>query len=161
MALKKSEKKMLIILGVVAVIAAIVFYRIYGPDNSEPEIISESTLEEEVEKKETTNTSRPSSSGSSSRGSSRSSSSSSSSTSETVKTVSMDEFQKHSRGDDCWVLIEGDVYNITFFIEKYPSQREKGITEYCGTVGFEAGYLKENNIRESVKENASNLGKIG
>ena len=160
MALKKSEKKLLIVLGVVAVIAAIAFYRIYGPDNSEPEIISESVLGEEVSEKETTSTSRSSSSGGGSGGGSGSGGSRSSS-SETLKTVTMDEFQKHSRGDDCWVIIDGEVYNITFFIEKYPSQREKGLTEYCGTVGFEAGYLKENTVKESIIENSSKLGQIG
>ena len=160
MALKKSEKKLLIVLGVVAVIAAIAFYRIYGPDNSEPEIISESVLEEEVPEKETTSTSRPSSSGGSAGGSSRSGASGASS-SETIKTVSMDEFQKHSRGDDCWVLIDGDVYDITSFINKYSTQRDNGIIEYCGTIGFEVGYLKENDVKETVKQNSSKLGQIG
>ena len=46
MTLKPKEKKLLIALGIVAVIAAVMLYRIYGPKKHELKVISESKKEE-------------------------------------------------------------------------------------------------------------------
>ena len=151
--LKKKEKKMLIALGVVAVIGAISLLNIYKPDKTELEVISES--EEVVEEKKA----EPKSYSSSGGGGGRKSGGSGGGATK-PRNIAMSEFQKHTKTKDCWVLMDGEVYNITNFINEYPTYGN-GATEFCGTVGFEAGFLSENKIRDTIKSKSQKMGIIG
>lgn len=152
--LKKKEKKMLMVLGVVAFIAAISLYFIYKPDKTKPEVISESKQDITKDKKKKQPKSYSANTGG---GGQRSHSSG-----KTTKSagISMSEFQKHTQAKDCWVLMDGEVYNITGFINKYPDYKN-GVIEFCGTVGFKVGFLKENKIRDTIKNVSQKMGVIG
>lgn len=39
-----------------------------------------------------------------------------------VKSYSMDEVAKHSTADNCWLVIEGNVYDVTKFIPNHPGK---------------------------------------
>jgi L-lactate dehydrogenase (cytochrome) len=36
------------------------------------------------------------------------------------KLISFDEVSKHNSRDDCWVIIDGNVYDVTDFLENHP-----------------------------------------
>ncbi|WVQ83117.1 hypothetical protein IAT38_005255 [Cryptococcus sp. DSM 104549] len=40
------------------------------------------------------------------------------------KLISFEEVQKHNRADDCWVIINGNVYDVTEFLENHPGGPE-------------------------------------
>ncbi|OUM55111.1 hypothetical protein BVG19_g4593 [[Candida] boidinii] len=44
------------------------------------------------------------------------------------KLISVEEFVKHNKPDDCWVVIHGKVYDMTDFIPKHPGGRAPIIT---------------------------------
>eukprot|EP00794_Sanderia_malayensis_P000417 gene417-1053_t len=48
-----------------------------------------------------------------------------------LKTVSMKELAKHNKEDDCWMLLRGNVYNITAYTEYHPG----GISELMRGAG--------------------------
>lgn len=160
--LKKSEKKLLIALGIIAVVGGIMLYRIYGPSDTKPVVISESVVEEEVVAEVTPSRSYSSGGSSSSAGGSRGGGSRTSSVtnSEIPAIIQMSEFEKHYKPDDCWVLVDGIVYDISSIIKEYPSQFG-GATDYCGTLGFEVGFLGENNVQTFIDENSEKVGTIG
>jgi hypothetical protein len=155
MTLKPKEKKLLIALGIVAVIAAVMLYRIYGPKKHELKVISESKKEEKKDTK-----TAPARSYGGGGGGGRGSSSSSN-TKESVLSVSLDDFTKNNKLESCWVIIEGEVYNITNYLKEYDSDID-GISQYCGTFGFEVGYLNEkSSLSNLIKDNSLKIGKIG
>jgi hypothetical protein len=153
--LKKSEKRLLIGLSVVALVSGIILYDIYGPKKpSEPEIISQS----DPAKKST----EPANTGTSSRGSrggggggggggnSRGGGGS-------AAKVDITNIEKHNKPNDCWTTIDGEAYDITRFIQEYQSTN-KNIANFCGTYGFEVGFLAENpSLREYVLQNSTKV----
>jgi len=48
------------------------------------------------------------------------------------KVIPLSEFSKHNTPDDCWMAINGKVYNVTNFIEQHPGGEEV-ILEHGGT----------------------------
>lgn len=44
--------------------------------------------------------------------------------SEILSTFSMDEVAKHATGDDCWLVIDGGVYNVTSFVPRHPGEEK-------------------------------------
>ena len=153
MALKKREKKMLIGLGIVAVVSGIILYRTFNP--APDELIEKIATTD----KTTTTTATTSSRGGGSRGGSSRGGGSSSGES-TGPSVSSSEFQKHATAKDCWVIMGDTVYDVTNVITEY-SQYAQGITQYCGTFGFQSGFLAENSdLRLIIESRASNKGGI-
>ncbi len=166
MALKKSEKKLLIALGVVIVVSGIILYRVFNPPAPDP---IDSTGEEEVTQEtpaqsSSTTSSTPTRSSSSSprRGSGGSSGSSSSGSLPEVQPtgVLLAEFEEHTSLESCWVVIDGSVYNISNYIENQRIQTDE-INQYCGTFGFEVGFIDDDlMLAERIKESSQELGPI-
>lgn len=50
------------------------------------------------------------------------------------KEYSMDEVEKHNNVDDCWAVIDGDVYDLTDWVGQHPGGADK-IEQLCGTDG--------------------------
>lgn len=145
--LKKSEKRLLIGLAVVGVISGIILYDIYGPQgSSEPEIISQSDP----------SAAPAATSSSTSRGSSRGGGGSRAGGSAAAK-VDITNIEKHNKPNDCWTTIDGEVYDITGFIQEYQST-DPDISNYCGTYGFEVGFLDENpELKDFVLQNSNRV----
>lgn len=156
MQLQTREKRMLIALGIVAIISGFILYRVYFPSSSDS--AKENTLsstQKQEEKKSQPNTQSASRSGGA-RGSRTPSGGASSGS----QTVSIQEFESHSTLNSCWVLLDGEVYDITNFLGKYESYQET-ILSFCGTVGFEAGFIEGNkSLAESVKIESQKIGTI-
>lgn len=55
-----------------------------------------------------------------------------------LPTYSMEEVRKHSTPDDCWMVIENNIYNVTDFIKKHPGG--KIITHFGGCDATDAFY---------------------
>lgn len=162
MALKKSEKKLLKILGGVAVVSGIILYRTFNP--SAPDVVETEPLpvaETPAETKQptgTTSTPRGSSGG----GSSRSGGSGGGNTlsTPTLAGVSLDDFQNHNTYRDCWVTIGNDAYDVSSYLENNQTLAPE-IGQYCGTLGFEFGFAQEQAaIIEDLKEKAQKLGPL-
>lgn len=157
MALEKREKTLLKVLGVVAVISTIILFRVFNPKGKTEVKVTESVVEEEV-KKETPTKKTPSSSRSGlvRRGGGLFAGPSSSP--KPVLNVHLDDFQQHTTLDNCWVLIGGEVYDVSGFIVSNPHYANE-IKQFCGTFGFETGFLEENiNLKEDIKNNSQNMG---
>ncbi|GBG31049.1 Succinate dehydrogenase ubiquinone flavoprotein subunit 1, mitochondrial [Hondaea fermentalgiana] len=58
----------------------------------------------------------------------------SSSSKTSLKSISMDELKQHNTPEDCWVAIDGKVYDLTLYAEDHPGGRE-AITSLAGTDG--------------------------
>ena len=145
---------MLKALAVVAIISGIILYR-----NSRP---SDPVVVPQVTKDTPTETTTGSASTSSSRrgGGGRSSGGSSSGGGTKISTVTPSDFQRHNTLESCWVLIDGQVMDITNFIIEFRSQAD-AIAQFCGTFGFEAGFLDENQqFVESITTSSTNMGII-
>jgi succinate dehydrogenase/fumarate reductase flavoprotein subunit len=54
-----------------------------------------------------------------------------------LPTITMDLLQKHNSEDDCWIAINGKVYDLTEFAEEHPAGPES-IIELAGQDGSEA-----------------------
>ena len=78
---------------------------------------------------------------------------------ETITVISMKEVAKHSTESDCWLVIEGNVYDVTGFIPKHPGEERilngcgKDATELFATKGGTGLPHSQNavNTRESLK----------
>ncbi len=148
--LTKREKKMLIALGIVALLGAVILFSVYKSSNKGTNPSNDKSKQKKEDKKKKTLTSHYSGGGGV-HGSHGSSSGGGA--------ISVTEFKKHRSMDDCWVLMNGEVYDITNFIHTYPEYKED-IVGFCGTFGFEAGFLKENPIYESIKKHSQKKGVI-
>mmetsp|Transcript_115298 Transcript_115298/g.162105 ORF Transcript_115298/g.162105 Transcript_115298/m.162105 type:complete len:130 (+) Transcript_115298:55-444(+) len=49
-----------------------------------------------------------------------------------VKTITLKEIEKHNSSDDCWLAIDGSVYDITAFLDQHPGGEEV-VLETAGT----------------------------
>ncbi|KNE70046.1 hypothetical protein AMAG_15035 [Allomyces macrogynus ATCC 38327] len=49
-----------------------------------------------------------------------------------IRTFSLDEVAKHNKPDDCWVVVDGKVYDVTKFLDKHPGGR-KILLKHVGT----------------------------
>jgi len=152
MALKKREKKMLIGLAIIAAVSGFILYRAYNP--APEEIIEQIEVTDKTPKTETPATA---SSGGGSRGGGGLSSSGGSSS---PAGVTLDDFQKHASLDNCWVIVDGDIYDISNILFENPNLQPT-IAQYCGTFGFEVGYLAEDSVFKSVVQKSGVIkGKI-
>lgn len=48
------------------------------------------------------------------------------------KNISMTELQTHNSQTDCWIVVSGEVYNVTTYLERHPGGAFR-IIPYCGT----------------------------
>jgi cytochrome b involved in lipid metabolism len=56
---------------------------------------------------------------------------------EKERLVSLDELARHGRAADCWMAIEGNVYNVTSYIATHPTAPEV-IIQWCGKEATDA-----------------------
>lgn len=95
-----------------------------------------------------------------SRSGSRGSSGGGGSSSSGSVSISVVEFESHDTEKSCWVLIEGEIYDITGYLQNISDPEAAAL--YCGTFGFKEGYLGDSQektnevIRQSIM-----MGKIG
>lgn len=69
---------------------------------------------------------------------------------ETVYT--MEKVAKHNNRNDCWIVIDGNVYNVTDWISKHPGGVQP-ILNYCGKDATQAFKGKPHSAKaEQIKE---------
>ena len=77
-----------------------------------------------------------------------------------TNTVSVKEVKSHNRIDDCWIVIDGDVYDITGFLSKHPG----GVTrlmEFAGRDATERFHqMHSSAMLEKMKEHLTYIGKL-
>lgn len=76
-------------------------------------------------------------------------------------TLNMEEIAKHNKSSDCWMLINGKVYNITSFFGSHPGGNAT-MSATCGTDATAAYMTKDpnatsNGSRSAHSSNAINL----
>lgn len=59
----------------------------------------------------------------------------------------------HARADDCWMAIGGEVYDITEYVERHPSEPEV-LLPWCGREATEAYRTKMRTRPHSAKADA-------
>lgn len=64
-------------------------------------------------------------------------SSSSTPAANTNKTFTTDEVPQHSKASDCWLIIDGKVYEVTKYIQDHPGGAS-AIIDYCGQEATQA-----------------------
>lgn len=170
MALQPREKKMLKILGIVAAIAAVSLFLVYRP--KKPAAVESSTEEASTEAP-AESTPAPSGSprgggsgsagGGSRGGGSRGGGSASvadEESSEDAPSISREVLSRHSSLDDCWVVLDDGIYNISGFLSAYPTQQKKA-AQYCGTIGFNSGFIDgDSQLISTVKSKSSKVGNL-
>lgn len=60
----------------------------------------------------------------------------------------LDEIAKHASIDDCWILIQSKVYDITSYIPKHPAPKAI-LLKYCGKEADQGWQTKENGRNHS------------
>ncbi|MFH1107064.1 MAG: cytochrome b5-like heme/steroid binding domain-containing protein [Candidatus Micrarchaeota archaeon] len=53
--------------------------------------------------------------------------------------ITLQELSKHSTEQDCWVVSQGKVYDLTAWLPKHPGGAG-AISPYCGNAGFEEAF---------------------
>lgn len=166
MALQKREKNLIIGLVVVAILGG---YKLWKNKQPDPEVVkqeeaakkkAEEKKKEDAKKEKAASSSSGSSRSSRGSGASRSSSGSSGAASKSVSKVSYGEFSSHSDISSCWVLIKGEVYNITAYVT-LPDSASLKLAQYCGTTAFEDGYIQGSyEKQEEVKTYSTLVGSL-
>jgi cytochrome b involved in lipid metabolism len=59
---------------------------------------------------------------------------------------------KHSTPDDCWMIVNGNVYNLTSYLNQHPGGPDK-ITPYCGKDATQPFSQKPNGQPHSQRAN--------
>jgi len=154
MALKKSEKKLLKILAGVAVVSGVILYRVFNP--AAPDSI-ESVTTSVTDNTAASSASRPSSSRGGRGGGSRGGGSSSSAS---PSGVTLNDFKNHNTPDNCWIVIQGEVFDVSNYITNNESQAAT-VGQYCGTLGFEVGIGSQNTeLTQEILQQSQGLGSI-
>lgn len=69
-----------------------------------------------------------------------------------TKVLSLAEVARHSRADDCWMVIGGTVYDISAYVSEHPSQPSV-ILPWCGKEATEAYQTKTKGRAHSAQAN--------
>lgn len=51
-------------------------------------------------------------------------------------------FAHHNTTQDCWILYQNKIYDITSFLPRHPGGVQK-IAQFCGTTGFEQAFTQK------------------
>ena len=149
MALQKREKTMLKVLAGIAVISAIVLYINTRPEQAVVSDIGEETTEEA--QAVASGGSRRGGGGGGSRGGGGGGT-------QSAPKIKAETLASHASPDDCWVVIEDEVYDITGYLSSADSSTT-GMTSFCGTFGFETGYLNQHISRKpQILQKSRNVG---
>jgi cytochrome b involved in lipid metabolism len=74
--------------------------------------------------------------------------------------LTLDEAKKHNSADDCWSIIDGNVYDLTNWVESHPGGNER-ITAICGKDGTSSFLGKHSNSNSAKSQlNRFELGKL-
>ena len=74
--------------------------------------------------------------------------------------LTLDEVKKHNSADDCWSIIDGNVYDLTNWVESHPGGKER-ITAICGKDGTSSFLGKHSNSNSAKSQlNRFELGKL-
>ncbi|AIF70128.1 hypothetical protein PAP_08740 [Palaeococcus pacificus DY20341] len=55
--------------------------------------------------------------------------------------LTLEEVSKHNQSNDCWIIVENKIYNVTSFLNIHPGG-EDAIIPYCGTNATEVFFSK-------------------
>ena len=69
------------------------------------------------------------------------------------KEYDMDEVKRHNKADDCWSVIDGDVYDLTDWVHQHPGGADK-VEQLCGTDGtamFEGHHGGDDHPHDKIK----------
>ena len=74
--------------------------------------------------------------------------------------LTLDEVKKHNSADDCWSIIDGNVYDLTNWVDSHPGGKER-ITAICGKDGT-SSFLGKHSNSNSAKSQLTRfeLGKL-
>jgi len=74
--------------------------------------------------------------------------------------LTLDEVKKHNSAGDCWSIIDGNVYDLTNWVESHPGGKER-ITAICGKDGTSSFLGKHSNSNSAKSQlNRFELGKL-
>ena len=74
--------------------------------------------------------------------------------------LTLDEVKKHNSAIDCWSIIDGNVYDLTNWVESHPGGNER-ITAICGKDGTSSFLGKHSNSNSAKSQlNRFELGKL-
>jgi len=73
-----------------------------------------------------------------------------------ARKISMEEVAIHSRSDDCWMEIEGKIYDVSEYSREHKSQHEYDYAKWCGKAASQ-GWLEKDGIHKPHKRKAQRL----
>lgn len=75
--------------------------------------------------------------------------------------IGLAELANHNTDDDCWIVYNNEVYDITRYLNMHPGGA-RTITPYCGNTGFENSFLGKHGIgfESKLKSNSELVGKL-
>ena len=81
-----------------------------------------------------------------------------------ARTLAKDEVAKHAIKSDCWVIIEQEVYDISNYIDRHPTE-SKILTDMCGknaTKGWQSkpGSKRPHSVRAKKILHTMRIGEI-
>ena len=63
----------------------------------------------------------------------------------TAQTISVDELAQHNNEDSCWIVYQGQVYDITSFLPEHPGTAA-AIRPSCGNQDFESNFENQHGM---------------
>ena len=67
--------------------------------------------------------------------------------------ITMDEVRKHHTAQDCWMVIDGKVYDLTGVLSEHrPKCEEIDLTSYCGKDAAQVWHDKEKSSKPHKKK---------
>lgn len=66
---------------------------------------------------------------------------------QTEKKISLQELAKHSTANDCWIEINGKIYDVTEYLGKHKSAHDYDYTKWCGKGASKAWADKDGQSR--------------
>lgn len=63
---------------------------------------------------------------------------------------SIEDVASHSTEEDCWIVLENKIYDVTVWIQKHPGGKD-AISNWCGKVGFEDAYRGQHGTYQDEK----------
>ena len=71
---------------------------------------------------------------------------------EKVKILDWEEVQKHNKVDDCWIVIDKKIYDVSLYLSYHPGSSEKLLNHAGNDVSIDFEYWRHSQNARKIKD---------